>query len=102
MKKILYSLCVVAMAATTACSDFLDVTSPSEVDADFVFSNSTTARAALDGAYETWRDCAQNQVFGDGWFYALDVAGSDIERHPEAFVNQPGRHWPETFYQNGT
>lgn len=102
MKKILYSLCVVAMAATTACSDFLDVTSPSEVDADFVFSNSTTARAALDGAYETWRDCAQNQVFGDGWFYALDVAGSDIERHPEAFANQPGRHWPETFYQNGT
>ena len=102
MKKILYSaLCVVALAAAS-CSDYLEVTSPSEVDADFVFSNSTTARAALDGAYETWRDCAQNQVFGDGWFYALDVAGSDIERHPEAWANQPGRHWPESLYQNGT
>ena len=87
--------------AAASCSDYLEVTSPSEVDADFVFSNSTTARAALDGAYETWRDCAQNQVFGDGWFYALDVAGSDIERHPEAWANHPGRHWPESFYQNG-
>lgn len=101
MKKILYSaLCVAALAATS-CSDYLEVTSPSEVDADFVFSNSTTARAAMEGAYESWRDCAQNMVFGDGLFYALDVAGSDIERHPEAFDKQPARHWPETFYENG-
>ena len=103
MKKIVYSaLCVAALAAAPSCSDFLDVTSPSEVDGNFVFSNPTTARAALDGAYDTWRDCASSQVFGDGWFYALDVAGSDIERHPEKFSNQPGRHWPEVLYDNGT
>jgi hypothetical protein len=56
----------------------------------------------MDGAYEEWRSTAQNQVFGDGLFYAVDVTGSDIERHPEAFTNQPGRHWPECLYQNGT
>lgn len=85
-----------------SCSDFLDTKSPSVVDADFVFSNESRTRAALDGAYETWRDAAQNAVFGDGLFYAADVAGSDIERHPEAFTNQPARHYPESFYQNGT
>mgnify|MGYP003424014266 FL=1 len=56
----------------------------------------------MDGAYETWRDAAQNSFFGDGLYYAADIAGSDIERHPEAFTNQPGRHYPECFYQNGT
>lgn len=103
MKKILYSVfCVAGMLTATSCEDYLEVSSPSEVDADFVFSNPRTARAALDGAYEAWRDVAQNAVFGDGFFYAADVAGSDIERHPEKFENQLGRHYPETFYQNGT
>ena len=86
MKKIVYStLFFAGMFLTTACSDYLEVGSPSIVDSDFVFSNPTTARAALDGAYEQWRDCAQNKVFGDGLFYAADIAGSDIERHPESF-----------------
>ena len=103
MKKILYyTLGAAALMSVAACSDFLETSSPSVVDADFVFSNTTTARAALEGAYESWRDVAQNDIFGDGLFYAADVAGSDIERHPEAFKNQPGRHWAECFYQNGT
>ena len=103
MKKIVYStLFFAGMFLTTACSDYLEVGSPSIVDSDFVFSNPTTARAALDGAYEQWRDCAQNKVFGDGLFYAADIAGSDIERHPESFSNQLGRHYPECLYQNGT
>lgn len=104
MKKILYTTLYLAgiLTATTSCDDYLDTSSPSVVDADFVFSNPETARAAMDGAYEQWRDCAQNQVFGDGLFYGTDITGSDIERHPEAFSNQPGRHWPECLYQNGT
>lgn len=103
MKKILYfTLCAAGMLSFAACSDYLETGSPSVVDSDFVFSNTRTARAALDGAYEQWRDCAQNCVFGDGLFYAADVAGSDIERHPEAFSAQLGRHYPECFYQNGT
>ena len=90
-----------AIALATSCSDFLETSSPSKTDAAFVFSTSETARAALEGAYAAWVDAAQNKVFGDGLFYAADVAGSDIERHPEKFEAQPGRHYPECFYQNG-
>lgn len=103
MKKTIYKVLLIAGITTAAsCTDFLDTTSPSVIDAEFVFSNIETARAAMDGAYEEWRNTAQNYVFGDGLFYAVDVTGSDIERHPEAFSNQPGRHYPETFYQNGS
>lgn len=102
MKKIyLLALCTVGVLATS-CDDYLETSSPSTIDGDFVFSNMTTAHAAMDGGYEAWRDVLQNGVFGDGLWYAADVAGSDIMRHPEAFSNQPGRHYPETFYQNGT
>jgi hypothetical protein len=94
-------LCCNIVAALTSCSDYLETDSPSKTDAAFVFSTSETARAALEGAYANWADAAQNKVFGDGLFYAADVAGSDIERHPEGFSAQPGRHYPECFYQNG-
>lgn len=102
MKKIKYSIIIVASIIIASCNDFLDTKSPSVVDADFVFSNPVTSRAAMIGAYEQWRNCAQNSIFGDGLFYATDAAGSDIERHPEKFANQIGRHYPESFYQNGT
>ncbi len=104
MKKSIYKVLLMASIASifTSCDSFLDTSSPSVVDADFVFSNIETARAAMDGAYEQWRSTAENYVFGNGLFYATEICGSDIERHPEAFSNQPGRHYPETFYQNGT
>lgn len=103
MKKILYSTICAAgvLALTTSCSDFLETDSPSKTDANLVFSTSETARAALEGAYASWQTAANSKVFGDGLFYAADVAGSDIERHPEGFTSQPGRHYPECFYQNG-
>jgi hypothetical protein len=88
--------------AFTACENYLEPKSPSIVDAEFVFSNTTTARAALEGAYESWRATANSHVFGAGLFYAADIAGSDIERHPEAYTNQIARHVPESFYSNGT
>lgn len=102
--KILYiALCATGvLAGATSCSDYLDTSSPSTVDAKFVFSNMTTAHAAMDGAYEEFRSFLNSGVFGDGIFYSNDIAGSDIERHPEAFSNQPGRHYPESFYKNGT
>ena len=103
MKKTLYSvlLAVAALLTGASCSDFLETDTTSKADAAFVFSTNETARAALEGAYSSWVDAAQNKVFGDGLFYAADVAGSDIERHPENFSNQPGRHYPECFYQDG-
>lgn len=90
------------LTGATGCDDYLNTSSPSTVDANFVFSNMTTARAAMDGAYETWRTALEDGVFGDGLFYSNDIAGSDIERHPEKFAAQEGRHYPECFYQNGT
>ena len=101
MKKIFYSALCVAFAASS-CSDFLETESPSVVDGDFVFSNMTTARAAMDGTYEAFRDAIQNDLFGDGFYYAMDVTGSDIERHPESYTAQLPRHEPECFYVNGT
>ena len=102
MKKIFYSALCVAALATTSCSEFLETSSPSVVDGDFVFSNMTTARAAMDGTYEAFRDAIQNDLFGDGFYYAMDVTGSDIERHPETYTAQLPRHEPECFYVNGT
>ncbi len=105
MKKIfnILSACVAAAVMMTACNsdEFLNTSSPSTVDADFVFSYSETSEAAMLGIYEAWRTACSGNVFSDGLFYALDVAGSDIERHPESFSNQPGRHWMECLYQNG-
>lgn len=102
MKKIVYSaLCVAALAAAPSCSDYLDTSSPSTVNGEFVFSNMTTARTAMDGAYDAWRGTANSHVFGAGLFYASDCA-SDIERHPEAYTAQLPRHLPECFYVNGT
>ena len=103
MKKFFYTTLIVAGAvAFAACDDFLETSSPSVPDAEFVFSNTTTARAALEGGYEAWRATANSYVFGAGLFYAADIAGSDIERHPEAYTNQIARHVPESFYSNGT
>ena len=103
MKKTIYSVLFAAgiLMAGSSCSDYLETNTTSKADASLVFSTNETARAALEGAYTSWTDAGQNKVFGDGLFYAADVAGSDIERHPENFSNQPGRHYPECFYHDG-
>ena len=86
-KKLLYiALCATGvLAGTTSCSDYLDTRSRSTVDAGFVFSNMTTAHAAMDGAYEEFRGFLNSGVFGDGLFYSNDISVSDIARHPEPF-----------------
>lgn len=93
---------IALLLGMASCNDFLETSSPSTVDADFVFSDPTTARAALYSMYEQWRTTADAVVFGEGLFYAADIAGSDIERHPEGYLSQSVRHIPETFYENGT
>lgn len=56
MKKILNITLAAAFAcAMTGCQDFLDTSSPSVVDRDFVFSNEESARGALYYGYETLR-----------------------------------------------
>lgn len=102
MKKSIYSVFILLLVGICpSCHNFLETHSASTMDGAFITSSEANIRLAMSGLYETWRDCAQGKVFGDGLWYGADVPGSDITRHPEAFANQPGRHWPECLYQNG-
>lgn len=80
----------------TSCSDFLDQTSDSEADNNFVFSDPTTARAALMNGYEQWRSCGV--AFGEGSFYHYVISSSDIETQGESYSAQPWRWVPSYFY----
>lgn len=83
MKKIIYAMLGAGMMlSTTACSDYLDTSSPSVVDADLVFSNAETTKRALLGAYVDWAE-RNNKVHSLGLFYDMVVCGSDSERHAE-------------------
>ncbi len=98
MKKTIYSI-IMAVAITglcTSCSDFLDQTSDSEADNNFVFSDPTTARAALMNGYEQWRSCGV--AFGEGSFYHYVISSSDIETQGESYSAQPWRWVPSYFY----
>ena len=54
MKKNIINIMAAAMLLlTTGCSDYLDTTSPSVVDKDFVFSDVESSRAALYYGYQT-------------------------------------------------
>jgi starch-binding outer membrane protein, SusD/RagB family len=100
MKKTLYTIFGAGMLFfTTSCNDYLETSSPSDATAAFVFSDPSTARAALNGAYEAWRSKAY--VHSNGLFYDLCAVGSDSERHPEAYTAQT-RHIPENLYAGGT
>lgn len=101
--KFLYiALYAAGMLGATSCSDYLETKSPSTVDANFVFSSTATAKAALEGAKAAMHGAYSSHIFGDGLYYAADIAGSDIMRHPEGYAKQPGRHPAEAFYRNGT
>lgn len=92
MKKLLYILFGVALIAGVSCKkSFLDVSSPSSLDEDFVFSSPSEAFKALAGQYEIWRGA------NNGLFYDIDVVGSDAECHPETYDAQT-RHIPEGLY----
>lgn len=57
MKKLLYTFigASLMLLGTTSCEDFLETSSPSDATPEFVFSDATTARAALMEAYEKWQ-----------------------------------------------
>lgn len=63
--------------ATTSCSDFLDRRSPSQTTKDFVLSDPTTLRAAMQNVYDVWRSD------GSGAFYDFIVSATDMENQPE-------------------
>lgn len=94
MKKLLIIL-VAMIFAVTSCNDYLDVSSPSEVDEDFVFTSPSEAQKVLMSCYEILR--ARTYVHSNGLFYDLVVVGSDSECHPEGYDAQT-RHIPEGLY----
>ncbi|NLB01810.1 MAG: RagB/SusD family nutrient uptake outer membrane protein [Bacteroidales bacterium] len=98
MKKYIYILASVFLLTigTTSCGEeYLDVSSPSQVDEDFVFSTPDEAYKVLMGCYEIFR--GQSYVHSNGLFYDLIIGGSDSECHPEAYAAQQ-RHVPEGLY----
>lgn len=92
MKKIYYTILTILMFSfSTSCSDYLNVSSPSNVDEDFVFSDPSEAYKVLMGCYDIFRST------NNGFMYDLLVVGSDSECHPEAYTAQT-RHIPEGLY----
>ena len=90
MKKIIIGLIgATLLGGLSSCSDFLNQASSSQADKDFVFSDPTTARAALQNAYENWR--ANGKVHSAGVFYDMTVSGSDCETQPETNAAQTNR-----------
>ena len=73
------ALCAAGLlSGATSCNDYLETSSPSTVDKEFVFSTTTTKWAALEGAKKSMMNAYTLQVFGSGLYYAADIAGSDI------------------------
>lgn len=78
MKKI-FKFFVVAFAGAALCScdGAFDVTSPSVVDETFVFSDFSTGKTVMLGAYDQYIKANTNS---EGFFCNLDNIGSDVER----------------------
>lgn len=100
MKKILNIALVITFAFTIAgCDDFLDTSSSSVVDRDFVFSNEDSARDALYYGYETLR--ANRSLHSTGFFWH-PVWGSDIEDSQDTYNEGSAGILQKWFYPGGT
>jgi len=93
------ALCTAGMFAVSSCSDYLETSSPSTVTESSMMASYDDCRSTMDGTYSNLHSVLRDKIFGNGMFYAGDVAGSDIERHGgERAVN---RVIYETFYKGG-
>ncbi|MDR0542898.1 MAG: RagB/SusD family nutrient uptake outer membrane protein [Dysgonamonadaceae bacterium] len=95
MKKWIYTIVFALCFSFTACEDYLNVNSPSNVDEDFVFSDPREAYKVLMSCYEILR--ANSNIHSNGLFYEILIGGSDSETHPEGYSAQM-RHIPEGLY----
>ena len=88
-----------ALVVTTSCSDYLETSSPSTITENSATTSVAGCRSVIDGTYTNFHDVLVSHLFGNGMFYAGDMAGSDIERHGgERAAN---RIPYETFYFGG-
>lgn len=87
------------LLSLSSCSDYLETSSPSTVTAAQATSSIDGCQTTLDGAYNNWHLVMRDQIFSNGLFYAIDAAGSDIERH--GGERAVGRLKVETMYNGG-
>lgn len=100
MKKIVkIVLPAVAALFLAGCSQFLETGSPSVVDANFVFSNGESAKAALYYGYQTWQ--SNSSVHSIGWFWT-PIFGSDIEDAQDTWSDGSADCQEKAFYPGGT
>jgi hypothetical protein len=100
MKKFFNIILILSLFMFSTCRDYLDVTSPSNVDEDFVFSTPAEAYKTLMACYELFRNptgYSYCTVHSNGLFYDIIIGGSDSETHPEGYSAQE-RHIPEGLY----
>ena len=100
MKKIVnIALIAVATLSLAGCNQFLETSSPSVVDADFVFSNGESAKAALYYGYQTWQ--SNRSIHSVGWFWT-PIWGSDIEDAQDTWSDGSAGCQEKAFYPAGT
>ena len=87
------------MLLATGCSDYLDTSSPSVVDKDFVFSDVESSRAALYYGYQTLQNSRSLHSVGFWW---TPIWGSDIEDAQDAYSEGDAGCQEKTFYPGGT
>ncbi len=93
------ALCTIAVLSLNSCNSYLETTSPSTVTAQLATSSVDGCKTTMEGAYVSFHQALRDQIFGNGLFYVMDAAGSDIERH--GGERHTGRLKAETFYNGG-
>lgn len=100
MKKNIINIMAASMLLlATGCSDYLETTSPSVVDKEFVFSDIESARQALYYGYQTLQNA--RSVHSVGYFWT-PVWGSDIEDAQDTYSEGSAGCQEKTFYPGGT
>lgn len=100
MNKIYHTLLISAVAfSMTGCSDYLDTSSPSVTDRDFIFSNEESSRSALYYGYQTLQ--SNRSVHSVGLFWT-PVWGSDIEDSQDTYNEGSAGCQEKWFYPSGT
>ena len=100
MKKIFYKILItIVIFSMAGCNDYLDTSSPSVLDREFVFSSEESARAALYYGYETLRANMSLNSYGFFWH---PIWGSDIEDSQDLYNEGSAGIKEKWFYPGGT
>lgn len=90
---------VATLLASYSCQDFLETSSPSVVDQNFVFSSENSSRSALYYGYELLRSCGSVHSVG---FFWNPIWGSDIEDSQDTYNEGNAGILEKWFYPTGT